>query len=67
MSTKDAKPAHFMKVLLTMYNRIKAFINNMDTFHIFKTSQKNVHVTYLKKDLHRDINSCYFNMTKKIY
>lgn len=29
-----------MKVLL-LYNRIKAFINNIDTFHIsFKTSQK---------------------------
>lgn len=54
---KEAKSARFMKILLTMYNRIKAFINNMDTFHIFKTSQKNLHVTYLKKDLHRDINS----------
>lgn len=36
---KEAKTALFMKVLLTMYNRRKAFINNMDTFHIFKTSQ----------------------------
>lgn len=35
LSKKEAKTAHSMKVLLTMYNRIKAFINNMDTFHIF--------------------------------
>lgn len=35
-----------MKVLLTMYNSIKAFINNMYPFDIFKTSQKNVHVTF---------------------
>lgn len=34
-----SKKTHFMKVFLTMYNRIKAFINNMDTFHLFKTSQ----------------------------
>lgn len=37
---KEAKTAHFMKVLLTMYNRIKAFINNMDTFHIFEDITK---------------------------
>lgn len=39
LSKKKATTAHFMKVLLTMYNGIKAFINNVDTFHIFKTSQ----------------------------
>ena len=61
---KEAKPAHFMKLLLTMYNRIKAFINNMDTFHIFKTSQKDLHVTYLKEALHRGINSCCFYTTE---
>lgn len=43
-----------MKVLLTMYNRIKAFINNMDTVHIFEDiTKKNVHVTYFKEVLHR--------------
>lgn len=50
-----------------MYNRIKAFINNMDTFHIFKTSQNFLHVTYFKEALHRGINSCCFYTTKKIY
>lgn len=49
MPKKEAKPAHFMKVLLTMYNRIKAFINNMDTFHIFKTTQKKITCTISKK------------------
>lgn len=39
---KEAQTAHFMKVLLTMYNRIKAFINNMDTFHIFLRHHKKI-------------------------
>lgn len=48
-----------MKVLLTMYNGIKAFINNMDTFHIiFMTSQKFLFTCNIseKEELHRGIN-----------